>query len=276
MTTRTNGPRWSSTRDWVATQCRERGVEVLVHPVDVSDATEVAGLARAAVAQFGAIDVWVNCAAVLMFASFEAGPDEAFRRVMETNFFGYVNGARAALAQFRQQRDRGVLINVSSVLGVLGEPTVSAYVASKFAIRGWSACLRQELIDSPGIHVCTVLPAPFDTPIYQKAANYVGRRARSIFPVADPAQVARAILRLARHPWREVVVGWFGRLLSIGQRVSPSFVERIIARVGPRLQYVGDEPTESTEGNLLSPLGPHERLGGWREYWRRTLRHPML
>lgn len=70
-------------------------------------ADELRELARRAVERFGRIDVWVNNAAVTLFARFEEAPPEAFRQVLETNLFGYVHGARAALRAFRRE-GRGV------------------------------------------------------------------------------------------------------------------------------------------------------------------------
>lgn len=110
-------------------------------------------------------------------------PRKIFNHVIETNLYGYADGSRAALAQFRNQGKRGTLINVSSLLGVMGEPYVSAYVATKFAIRGLTACLRQEARDFPELHVYCVLPPAVDTPIYQKAGNLMGKRSRAIYPV---------------------------------------------------------------------------------------------
>lgn len=126
------------------------------------------------VSAFGHIDVWINCAAVLSFGRFEDIPAETFRHVVEINILGCANGARVALTQFKIQGQRGTLINVGSLLGVMGEPFVSPYVTTKFAIRGLTACLRQETKDQPGINVCAVLPWAIDTPIYQKAANVAG------------------------------------------------------------------------------------------------------
>lgn len=135
------------------------------------------------VAAFGGIDIWVNAAAALLLGSFETLSPDAFRRVVETNLFGYVNGSRSAMRQFQTRGDRGILVNVSSMLGVIAEPQLTAYVATKFAIRGFTASLRQEMQDRPGIPICTMLPAAIDTPIYQKAGNLAGRRVRSIIPV---------------------------------------------------------------------------------------------
>src|SRR5207247_9310859 len=135
-------------------------------------------LARRRIETFGHIDGWVNNAAVTLFGRFEEIPADAFRRVIETNFFGYVHGARAALRCFREQGG-GVLVNNASGYAAMGAPYLSAYVASKFAVRGLSDSLRQEAaLDGLGVDIVTVLPAAIDTPLYQHAAHFVGRQAR--------------------------------------------------------------------------------------------------
>lgn len=87
-------------------------------------------------------------AAVLMVGRFEDLPLDAFRRVMETNFFGRVYGTRTALRHFRS-RGSGVIIAVSSVLGRVVQPYASAYVASKFAVRGLIQSLRTDAVRQP-------------------------------------------------------------------------------------------------------------------------------
>jgi short-subunit dehydrogenase len=254
----------------VSEECRKTGSDALCVAVDVADDAEVEAVRTRAVEAFGRIDVWVNCAAVLVFGRFEDIPSEVIRRTIETNLFGYINGSRTALLQFRAQGSHGVLINVGSVLGVVGEPYASIYVLTKFAIRGLSACLRQEAKSFPNIHVCAVLPAAHDTPIYQKAANYSHRKIRSVFPVYDPARAAEAIVRVVDRPQREVIVGGFGRLLSLGVSVAPAFIEAMVGRFGPTLQFqVGS--MEASRGNLFESNGDHAVRGGWREYWRERL-----
>lgn len=144
------------------------------------------GLAERAVERFGRLDVWVNSAGVMAYGRFEDVPAEVFRAVIETNFLGQVHGARAALKAFRAQRS-GVLINMSSVWGRVTTPDVSAYVASKFAIRAFSECLRQELRSEPDIDVAVMLPQSVDTPIFARSGNYAGRAVRPIPPIVDPA-----------------------------------------------------------------------------------------
>jgi NAD(P)-dependent dehydrogenase (short-subunit alcohol dehydrogenase family) len=257
----------------LARECRVRGAEAIVGALDITDESAVERLSRQAVAAFGGIDIWVNAAAVLLLGPFEKLPADAFRRVIDTNLFGCVHASRCALRQFRAQGGRGVLINMSSMLGVMTEPHLTAYVATKFAIRGFTASLRQEVRDTPAIRICTILPAAIDTPIYQKAGNFHGKKARSIMPVYAVERVAQTIVRAAAGQGRggEYLVGGFAWLLLFAQKISPSLLERLIARIGPRLQFE-PQAEEGTTGNLFDSRAPHQADGGWRAYWKRRLR----
>ena len=178
----------------LAEQCERLGGRVLALPADVTDREAVERVARGAIERFGRIDMWVNNAAVTMFGRLEEAPYEAYRRVIETNLFGYIHGARAVVPYFREQ-GAGVLVNVASVVGKVGEPYLSAYVASKFGIVGFSESLRMELRDAENVHVCLVLPASIDTPLFQQGANYMGRSPKPVEPVYRPERVAATIAR---------------------------------------------------------------------------------
>jgi NAD(P)-dependent dehydrogenase (short-subunit alcohol dehydrogenase family) len=233
-------------------------------PTDVADDGAVKRLAQEAQrAGKGRIDIWVNNAGVLQLGAFEKTPPDVFRQVIETNLFGYVHGARAALPIFRRQGE-GVLVNVSSMTASTGQSPSAAYVTSKFAVRGFSIALRQELLDSPGIHVCTVLPAAIDTPIFQHAANYTGRAVRAMRPTYDPYDVAREIVKLAHRPRREVFVGAVGRLLALQHAIAPDLTERLIA-FGTERQLFEERRTRNSRGNLFKPAKPAEVRGGWVE-----------
>ena len=246
----------------LARECESRGGHALVVPTDVTDEEAVRALARRAVETFGQIDVWVNNAAVTHFGRFEEARPEAFRRVIETNLFGYVHGARSAIRQFREQ-GRGVLINVSSAVGKIGQPYTSAYVASKFAITGLSECLRQELMDAPEIHVATILPASIDTPIFQHAANDTGRAVKAMPPVYPAARVAREIVRMAESPRREVFVGNSGRMINLLHTIAPGFAERTMAQQ-VESDHLTDRPAEPSAGNLFEPMPRYTGVsGGW-------------
>lgn len=247
----------------LARECERLGARALAIGADVTDEAAVQAAARQAVERFGRIDVWVNNAAVTLFGRLEEVPIEAIRRVIDTNLFGYIHGARAAIPIFRGQ-GRGVLINVSSVVGKIGSPFVSAYVASKFAIVGLSESLRMELRDAPGIRVCTVLPASIDTPLFQHGANYTGRAAQPLKPIYPPELVARAIVRAAERPRREVVVGAAGEAALALHAVAPGLSEKLAARRVEK-QHFQDQRAVPGPGNIFEPDQRFESTcGGWR------------
>jgi NAD(P)-dependent dehydrogenase (short-subunit alcohol dehydrogenase family) len=208
----------------VVAECAKSGSRAIAVSTDVTDEAAVRALANRAVESLGRIDVWVNSAAVSVIARFEDMPAEALRRVIDTNLLGYVNGARAALACFREQGS-GALINVSSQVALGGQPYASAYVMTKYAIRGLTDCLRQELLGT-GIQVCTVLPGAVDTPIYTHAANYSGRAVKPLTPILDANRVAAAIAHLAEHPKHEIMIGWSGHFLSALRGLAPSLCKQ--------------------------------------------------
>ena len=244
-------------------QCEQRGAQALAAPADVADEQAVEDVARLAEDRFGRVDVWVNNAGSGVYGRFEDIPTQAWRRALDTNLLGYVHGARAALPRFRAQQ-RGVLINVSSVHGSGGAPLASAYVATKFAVRGFSESLRQELRREPEIHVCTVLPASIDTPFFQHAANYTGRRLKALRPVVAPERVAAAIVKLVRRPRREVVVGNAGRQLKAARMLAPPLYERLNAFLVENDSF-GSESAPPTDGSLYEPMdGGVETRAGWQ------------
>lgn len=217
---------------------------------DVANLESVMALARLAVERFGRIDVWVNNAAVGMYGDFEDVPLADFRQVFETAFFGYVHGASAVLPIFRRQ-GRGTLINVASILGVIGIPHMSSYVAAKHAVVGFSECLRQELTGS-AISVCTVLPATIDTSFYDNAANFTGRTVQPMPPVYSPEAVAKTIIRLSVRSQKQAFVPRSAALLMIFHSVALRLIETISKGLIDRFQIRG-EPAAPTKGNLYEP-----------------------
>jgi hypothetical protein len=139
---------------------------------------------------------------------------------------GMSTGPGRCCPAFREH-GHGVLINNASVYSHLGAPWLSAYVSSKFAVRGFSEALRQELADLPDVHVCTVSPSPIDTPNFASAANYSGRAVKAPPPTYPPEQVASAILTSALYPKRERIVGGAGRLVTVAEAVAPRRFEGV-------------------------------------------------
>lgn len=243
--------------------CRRVGARAALEvPADVTEEGALGEVARRAMEAFGRLDVWVNDAAVTALGAFEATPPEVFRRVIDTNLFGYVHGLRAALPPMRQQ-GRGVIVNVASIVGKAGQPMASAYAASKAAVVGLSESVRMELQDTPGIHLCTILPATIDTPLFQHAANYSGHEVQAPPPVYYPEQVADAIVQTVRRPRAEVIVGGAGRAIVALHKLAPGLAERLYARQVKKGHFKAT-PAEPTAGNVFAPMAGYSGShGGW-------------
>jgi NAD(P)-dependent dehydrogenase (short-subunit alcohol dehydrogenase family) len=238
--------------------------EVVARKADVTDAAELERIAADTVGTFGRLDAWVNNAAVNQYGRFEELPLEEWRQVVETNLFGYVHGARAAIPYFREQ-GRGVLVNVASVLAKVPAPLQSAYVTSKFAIKGLSDSLRQELQDAPDITVSTILPGPIDTPLFQHAANRTGWKIKPPEPTVDAQRVALSIAKAVVRPRREVPIGIAStRVGLLAQRLVPGLTERLGAKA-MTASHLTKEASPPTAGNVHEPV-PYgtEVSGGWK------------
>jgi short-subunit dehydrogenase len=261
----------------LAEQCERLGARALAVPADVTDREAVEGVARTAIERFGRIDMWVNNAAVTMFGRIEEVPYESYRRVIETNLFGYIHGARAVIPYFREQGS-GVLVNVASVVGKVGEPYLSAYTASKFAIVGLSESLRMELRDAENVHVCLVLPASIDTPLFQQGANYMGRAAKPVDPVYRPERVAGAIARALTHPRREIYVGTVARPMVLLRSAAPYALGDAVIAATIEKKHFQDRTAEPSAGNLFQPMPQYATVdGGWStpSYARRSGKGPL-
>ncbi|SHI66169.1 Short-chain dehydrogenase [Roseomonas rosea] len=247
-----------------ARECEALGGTALAVPTDVTREEEVEALGRRAIEHFGRIDVWFNNAGVGVFGRLESIPSEAWRHVIETNLFGCMHGARVAIRQFRAQ-GRGTLIQNASIVGCTAKPDGSAYATSKFAIRGFSEALRQEVLDQPGIQVCTVLPSVIDTPFFQHAANYSGRQVRAAPPVYTAEEVAQTVVDLVRQPRAEVIVGGFGKIASAQKQFAPGFTAWLTGRA-LHTGFLSGEPSGDTPGALFEPMRDGRAVsGGWRE-----------
>ncbi|WP_210465412.1 SDR family NAD(P)-dependent oxidoreductase [Rufibacter roseolus] len=247
----------------VAIECERLGVRALAVPTDVAKEEEVNALAARAREAFSGFDVWVNNAAVGLFGHFEEIPTEDIRQLMDINLFGYIYGARAAVRQFRAQ-GFGTLINVSSMVALVGQPFSIPYSISKFAVRGMSISLSQELADEENIHSCCVLPAVIDTPIFQHAGNYMGKAIKAPEPVIPAKRVARTIYNLTIKPKEQVTVGNMSRMMRFQRLTSPAllfdkYMQKMIAA-----NHFKSKPSRAFQGNLYEPLTNWNKVnGGW-------------
>jgi short-subunit dehydrogenase len=237
----------------VQAECDGQGGEAVVAAADVTDLAAMEKVARLCQQRFGRLDAWVNSAVVAAYGDFGVLPLEHFRRVIDVALYGTVHGALAALPYFRAQQ-RGVLINIASVLGTLGIPHMASYVAAKHAVVGFSEGLRQELSGS-GIEVCVVLPGTIATPFYEHAGNYTGSVVRPVPPVMRPEVVARRIVEVAFRPRKQTFVPRSGALVAAARATLPNVTEKLSRAIIDRVQ-ISNTPAAPTAGNLYRPAGP--------------------
>lgn len=148
-------------------------------PLDVTDRGSVDAAIRGGIAAFDGLDVVVNNAGIGQFGAFEVTPDKTLREVFETNTFGVMAVTQVVIPHFRERR-AGTLINVTSSVGIVPMPLVAAYVASKFAIEGFTESLSYEL-SSFGVRTKIVQPGYGPTTSF--AANS-GDRMKDAIPEA--------------------------------------------------------------------------------------------
>ena len=165
--------------------------KVLGIPTDVTQVAQVEALMQQAHNVDGHIDLVVTSAGVGRGGLIDLFSSEDMQTMMNINFMGTYNCTRAALPAMRSQQ-HGHFVFLSSVAGKICAPLLTGYVASKWAIRGFSSALRAELYGT-GIDVTTVYPAWVETPMIQQEKDAM--QLLNIVALLTPDQVAGEILQ---------------------------------------------------------------------------------
>ncbi|TVT36204.1 SDR family NAD(P)-dependent oxidoreductase [Marinobacter vinifirmus] len=145
------------------------GADVRSYLLDVSDREAIYAHAKQVRADFGKVNLVINNAGVALSASVREMTDEDFKWVMDIDFWGVAHGTRAFLPHLIESGE-GHVVNVSSVFGLIGVPKQSAYNAAKFAVRGFTESLRQEMkLENQPVQVSCVHPGGIRTNIANSA-----------------------------------------------------------------------------------------------------------
>lgn len=240
----------------------QMGAEVIAVPADVAVFEQVKTIAEKAIEQYGRLDTWVHLAATGIVSRFEQITPEEFKRVIEVNLLGQVYGAMVALPHLRRE-GRGALIHVTSVEARRSLPLQSAYASSKHGIEGFLDSLRVELNhDGVPISVTNVMPATINTPFYNNARSKLGVKPTGIPPYYEPELVADAIVHVAEHPMREIIVGDAGQALDLLQKTAPQLADTILQIVAVDGQYTKEPKSENDSNNLFDPVEEDNRIKG--------------
>lgn len=241
-------------------------VKVSHQRVDVADFEAVRQWADQVMIEHGRVNLIFNNAGVAHAGTVEGNALDDYHWIMNINFWGVVNGTKAFLPHIKASGS-GHVINVSSVFGLFSQPGMSAYNASKFAVRGFTESLRQELdMAACGVSASCVHPGGIRTNIAKTArmndslAKVTGQdaeQARQQFNDqllrTTPEQAAKVIINGVLANKRRILIGADAHALDWMQRSMPSLYQRLVtvsmrlaARFAPKPRSV-NKVREATE-----------------------------
>ncbi|CAM2798562.1 SDR family oxidoreductase [Prescottella defluvii] len=223
-------------------QVEALGADVKSDQLDVTQRQAVLAYADAVVTHFGKVNQVYNNAGIAFHGEVERSEFKDIERIMDVDFWGVVNGTKAFLPHVIASGD-GHIVNISSLFGLLSIPGQSAYNAAKFAVRGFTESLRQEmLIAKHPVKVTCVHPGGIKTAIARNAAVPDGDDQVTFAQFFDKRlarttaeDAAKTIVNGVRKGKARVLIGADAKLLDAWVRlVGPSY-QRVVATVTSRM-----------------------------------------
>ncbi|HWX99578.1 MAG TPA: SDR family oxidoreductase [Mycobacterium sp.] len=228
-------------------QLKAIGAPVKSDRLDVTEREAFLAYAEAVNEHFGKVNQIYNNAGIAFTGDIEVSQFKDIERVMDVDYWGVVNGTKAFLPYVIASGD-GHIINVSSVFGLFSVPGQAAYNAAKFAVRGFSEALRQEMILARHpVAVTTVHPGGIKTGIARNATAAEGLDRDELAKLFDkrlartrPRRAAEVILDAVRKKKARVLVGMDAKVLDLMVRVAGPYYQQVfgpvLARLLPRKQ----------------------------------------
>jgi NADP-dependent 3-hydroxy acid dehydrogenase YdfG len=217
-----------------ARQAEALGAVVKSDRLNVAEREAVLAYADAVVAHFGEVHQIYNNAGIAYNGDVEKSEFKDIEKIMDVDFWGVVNGTKAFLPHLIASGD-GHIINISSLFGLIAIPGQSAYNAAKFAVRGFTEALRQEmLVARHPVKVTCVHPGGIKTAVARNATVADGENAQNFADFFDtrlalhsPEMAAQTILNGVHKGHARVIVGWEAKAVDVLARI-----------IGPRYQRV--------------------------------------
>jgi NAD(P)-dependent dehydrogenase (short-subunit alcohol dehydrogenase family) len=218
--------------------------------VDVSDTSAVQTFASAVEKDFGGASLLINNAGVALYGTFAELSLDEMKWLMSINFWGVIHGCKFFLPLL-ERRPEAHIVNISSVFGLIGPPGQSMYASSKFAIRGFSESLREEL-RTTSVRVTCVHPAGIATRIAENARAGAATRPEEHAPVrARFAQVATIPTEEAARVIVQGILGNKDRVLIGKDAYRIDFLQRLMpARANTMLSAWLQKRLEKATGEV--------------------------
>ncbi|MCW5960661.1 MAG: SDR family oxidoreductase [Pyrinomonadaceae bacterium] len=253
----------------------------IYYAADVADEESLKNAAERANEEFGGFDTWVNNAATGIYGRLMDVPTEDLRRLIETNFWGVVNGSKIAVRFLSS--GGGALINVGSELSETSIPLQGMYSASKHAVKAFTESLRMEVeADKLPISVSLIKPAAIHTPFPENAKNYLPYKPRLPAPVYAPDLAADAILFCAENSVREIFVGGIAKVHTAIAAAAPALYEKANEIMIDSMQNSGQAALPNRQDGLygsnsnLRERGSADRFVRERSAYQAARKHPIV
>jgi NADP-dependent 3-hydroxy acid dehydrogenase YdfG len=224
-------------------QLKAIGVPVKADQLDVTEREEFLSYADAVNDHFGTVNQIYNNAGITFIGSIEAARFKDIERVMDVDYWGVVNGTKAFLPHLIAS-GAGHVINISSALGLFSAPGQAAYVSAKFAVRGFTDALRQEMAAAGHpVKVTTVHPGGVQTAFARNAAFADGLDKAGLTNQFEeqqakttPQRAAQIILEAVGKNKARVLIGSEVKAMDLLVRLTGSGHDRLLA--GPVMNRV--------------------------------------
>jgi short-subunit dehydrogenase len=239
------------------------GVRISTEVVNVAEREQVHAWADKVVAEHGKVNLVFNNAGVAHAGTVEGSEYEEYEWITNINFWGVVYGTKAFLPHIKASGE-GHVVNVSSVFGLFSQPGMSAYNATKFAVRGFTESLRQELdMEGGAVSASCVHPGGIKTNIARTArmndslAKVTGQNANAARQQFNdqllrttPDKAAQVIIRGVERDARRILIGADAHAIDVMLRVLPVWYQKVVTvsmRLAARFAPKGKARTEGYE-----------------------------
>lgn len=217
----------------VAAEIQAMGTTTVVLPLDLTQTVEVNIAIAKTWKQHGPIHLLVNCAGVAYQSPFLQTKLSKVQEELSLNLMGIFSMTHFLARRMASQKE-GRIVNVSSLMGKIGAPTMATYSATKFAILGFTQALRSELA-AYNIKVTALLPSLTETDMARNTQRFRWVTAMT------PEKVAKVLVDSLEKESAEVLVGWQSHLAVLGNRLAPGMLEWWLKLTAPK----SDKPSMS-------------------------------